>query len=44
MSVMGLLPLQGGRITAGSIAFDGQELTGRCRKKLTASCGEAGSG
>lgn len=27
MSVMGLLPLQGGRITAGSIAFDGQELT-----------------
>lgn len=28
MSVMGLLPLQGGRITAGSIAFDGQELTG----------------
>ena len=27
MSVMGLLPLSGGRITAGSITFDGQELT-----------------
>ena len=27
MSVMGLLPLSGGRITAGSIIFDGQELT-----------------
>lgn len=27
MSVMGLLPLSGGRITAGSIVFDGQELT-----------------
>ncbi|WP_411892881.1 ABC transporter ATP-binding protein [Yoonia sp. SDW83-1] len=27
MSVMGLLPLSGGRITAGSILFDGQELT-----------------
>ncbi len=27
MSVMGLLPLSGGRITAGSIMFDGQELT-----------------
>lgn len=27
MSVMGLLPLAGGRITAGSITFDGQELT-----------------
>ncbi len=27
MSVMGLLPLIGGRITAGSIRFDGQELT-----------------
>jgi peptide/nickel transport system ATP-binding protein len=27
MSVMGLLPLAGGRITAGSIIFDGQELT-----------------
>jgi oligopeptide/dipeptide ABC transporter ATP-binding protein len=28
MSVMGLLPLSGGRITAGSITFDGQELVG----------------
>ncbi len=27
MSVMGLLPLSGGRITGGSIVFDGQELT-----------------
>ena len=27
MGVMGLLPLAGGRITAGSILFDGQELT-----------------
>ena len=27
MSVMGLLPLSGGRVTAGSIIFDGQELT-----------------
>lgn len=27
MSVMGLLPMFGGRITAGSIMFDGQELT-----------------
>lgn len=27
MSIMGLLPLTGGRITAGSIMFDGQELT-----------------
>ncbi|MBL4811021.1 MAG: ABC transporter ATP-binding protein [Rhodobacteraceae bacterium] len=27
MSIMGLLPLSGGRITAGSIIFDGQELT-----------------
>jgi len=27
MSIMGLLPLTGGRITAGSILFDGQELT-----------------
>ncbi|MBM1635160.1 ABC transporter ATP-binding protein [Sulfitobacter mediterraneus] len=27
MSVMGLLPLSGGRITAGSIMFDGQDLT-----------------
>lgn len=27
MSVMGLLPLQGGRITDGSIVFDGTELT-----------------
>jgi len=27
MSVMGLLPLAGGRVTAGSIIFDGQELT-----------------
>ena len=27
MSVMGLLPLASGRITAGSIVFDGQELT-----------------
>lgn len=26
MSIMGLLPLSGGRITAGSIMFDGQEL------------------
>lgn len=28
MSIMGLLPLSGGRITAGSIMFDGQELVG----------------
>ncbi|NOX39701.1 MAG: ABC transporter ATP-binding protein [Alphaproteobacteria bacterium] len=28
MSVLGLLPLSGGRITAGSIIFDGQELAG----------------
>ena len=28
MSIMGLLPLTGGRITAGSILFDGQELVG----------------
>lgn len=27
MSVMGLLPLSGGRVTAGSIIFDGKELT-----------------
>ncbi|MFN0114255.1 MAG: ABC transporter ATP-binding protein [Paracoccaceae bacterium] len=27
MSVMGLLPLIGGRITAGSVVFDGQDLT-----------------
>jgi oligopeptide/dipeptide ABC transporter ATP-binding protein len=27
MAVMGLLPLSGGRVTAGSITFDGQELT-----------------
>ena len=27
MSVMGLLPLIGGRITGGSIAFDGKDLT-----------------
>jgi peptide/nickel transport system ATP-binding protein len=27
MSVMGLLPLIGGRITSGRIAFDGQDLT-----------------
>ncbi len=27
MSVMGLLPLIGGRITAGSVEFDGQDLT-----------------
>ena len=27
MSVMGLLPLSGGRITSGSVEFDGQDLT-----------------
>ncbi len=27
MSIMGLLPLSGGRITSGSISFDGQDLT-----------------
>lgn len=43
MSVMGLLPLQGGRITAGSIAFDGQELT-ELPEKAYESCVAGGSG